>query len=146
MAGSIRFFPLLSDFEIAALGGSASDAGAMRAAAQLLEGQRVEPPHHLLLQLHPQWSHDLMAKRAAGGAADRILGGFEPAQRTNDITEADFPPLACQTIAAARASDPEEDLVSDQFLQHRLEVAARCSFPLRNLGRAHRPLAAVIGD
>src|SRR6266403_1220148 len=93
MAVSIWFFPPLSDFEIAALGGSASDAGAMRAAAQLLEGQRVEPPHHLFLQLHPERPHDLMAKGAAGGVADRILGGFEPAHRTNDVTEADPPPL-----------------------------------------------------
>src|SRR6266446_9139609 len=114
MAVSIRFFPLLSDFEIAAFGGSTSDAGAMRAAAQLLEGQRVEPPHHLFLQLHPERPHDLMAKGAAGGVADRILGGFEPAHRANDVTEADTAPLARQTIAAARALDPEEDLVADQ--------------------------------
>src|SRR5258708_4750569 len=124
MAVSIWFFPLLSDFEIAALGGSACDAGAMRAAAQLLQGQRAQPPHHLLLQVHPERPHALRARGGAGGVADRILGGFEPAHRTNDVTEADPPPLACQTIAAARASDPEKDLVPDQFLQHRLEVAA----------------------
>src|ERR1700736_4103247 len=82
------------NLEVAAFGGSTGDAGAVCAAAQLLEGQRVEPPHHLLLQLHPQRPHDLMAERAAGGVADRILGGFEPTHRANDVTEADPPPLA----------------------------------------------------
>src|SRR5207253_8105090 len=87
-----------------------------------------------------------MAKSAAGGVADRILGGFEPAHRTNDVAEADPTPLARQTIATARASDPKEDLVSDQLLQHRLKIAAEYSFTLGNLGRTHRHLAAVIGD
>src|SRR6266481_604152 len=98
MAVSIRFFALLSDFEVAAFGGSTGDTGALCAAAQLLEGQRVEPPHHLLLQLHPHRTHDLMAKRAPGGVTDRILGGVGPAHRTKNVTEADPPPLARQTI------------------------------------------------
>src|SRR5262249_16053889 len=112
--GGVHAAPLaLLNLEVAAFCGSAGDAGAVRAAAQLLEGQRVEPPHHLLLQLHPQRPHDLMAESTAGRVADRILGGFEPAHRTHDVTEADPPALARQTIAAARAADPEEDLVPD---------------------------------
>src|ERR1700757_3607009 len=132
-AVSMRLLSLLN-FEVTALGSSTGDTGAVCTAAQLLEGQRVEPPHHLLLQLHPQRPHDLMAKRAAGGVADRILGGFEPAHRTNDVAEANPPPLARQSIAAARAADSEKDLVPHQLLQHRFEITARYPFTVGNLG------------
>ena len=87
-----------------------------------------------------------MPEGAAGRVADRILGGLEPADRADNITEANPPPLARQAIAAARAANPEQDLVPHQLLQDRLEITARDPFALGNLGRSHRHLAAVVGD
>jgi hypothetical protein len=138
--------PLRSDLDITALGRSAGDPGTVCAAAQLLEGQRIEPPHHLLLELEPHRPHDLMPKCAAGRVADRILGGFEPADRTDNIAEADPPPLACKAIATARAADSEQDLVPYQLLQHWFEITARDPFALGYLGRSHWHLAAVVRD
>ncbi len=105
---------------------------------KLIEGQRVEPPHHLLLEFEPQRAHDLMTERAAGRVGDRVLRGLEPPQRAHDVAEADAPPLAGQPIAAARAADPDKDLVPHQLLQHRLEVAAGNALARGDLGRTHR--------
>src|SRR5437870_12738195 len=85
-----------------------------------------------------------MAESTAGRVADRILGGFESAHGPHDITETDPPPLARQTIAAARTADPEWDLVPDQPLRHRLDGATLQSFTLDNLRRTDRPLAASL--
>src|SRR6185437_6146536 len=135
-----------SDVEIAALDDTAGDAGGMGAAAQLVERQPVEAVHRLVLQLAPQGAHDLMAQRAAGGVIDRVVAGFELAHRAHDVAEADPPPLARQAIAAARPAYADEDAVAHQFLQHRLEIAARDALPRGDFRRAHRHGAAVIGD
>src|SRR6516165_9875232 len=142
----MRSFSLPSDLEITTVGSPAGDAGAVRAAAQLLKTQCVKPPHHLLLELEPYRPHDLMPERTAGRVADRILRGLELAYRADDVAEADSPPLTRQSIAAARPADPEQDLLPHQFLQHRLEITARDPFALGNLGRPHRHLATVVGN
>ena len=69
-----------------------------------------------------------------------------PAHRSDDVAKADPTPLPRQSIAAARATDPEQDLVAHQLLQHRLEIAARDALALGDLRRAHRHLSAVVGD
>src|SRR5205814_8441781 len=130
----LRFRFAYSNLEIGVLGGSAGNAGPVRATTEILQGQRVEPLHHLLLQIEPQRAHDLMAERAARRVGNRIFRGLEPAQRAHDVAEADAPPLAGETIAAARAANPKQDLVADQLLQHRLEVAARNALTLGYLG------------
>src|SRR5437764_10856852 len=106
----------------------------MCATTEILQGQRVEPFHHLLLEIEPQRADDLMTERAAGRVGDRIFRGLEPAQRTHDVAEADAPALAGEPIAAAGASDPEKDLVPHQLLQYRLQIAARNPLALGNFG------------
>src|SRR5215469_615273 len=126
--------------------GAAGDAGAMRTTTQLLHSQRVEALHHLLLEVEPERSDDTMTERASRGVADRIFRGFEPLQRPHDVAEAYPPPFTRQTIAATWTSDAKKDLIPDQFLEHRLEVAARDALPLGNLRGAHGGLTTVVGD
>src|SRR5215469_7653844 len=118
----------------------------MCTATEIFEGQRVEPPHHLYLKLEPQRTHDLMAERAAGGVGHRVFRALEPAQGTDDIAEADPPSLPGEPIAPAGAADAEKDLVPDQFLKHRLEIAARNALALGNLRRANRRVAAIVSN
>src|SRR5262249_709707 len=126
----------MSDLEIGAAGTAAADAGAVCAAAELFEGQRVEPLHHLLFEAEPHRAEeprgagDLVAEGATGRVIDRVLGGFELPHGAHDIAETDPPPLARQAIAAARAADPEQDFAPNQLLQHRLEIAAWDSLAL----------------
>src|SRR5262249_33157905 len=40
----------------------------------------------------------------------------------------------------------QKDLIANQFLEYRLEIAARDALPLGDFGRTHRGLATVIGD
>src|SRR5215469_10550832 len=135
-----------SVLEISIFGGPAGDAGAVRTTTQLFHSQRVEALHHLLLEIEPERTHDTMAERASRGVADRIFRGFEPLQRPHDVAEAYPPPFTRQTIAATWTSDAKKDLIPDQFLEHRLEVAARDALPLGNLRGAHGGLTTVVGD
>src|SRR3954466_2862865 len=53
------------------------DPGLVRAKAQLLDGDRVEAPHHLILELQPERPDHLVAELGAGGIGDRVVRGFE---------------------------------------------------------------------
>ncbi len=88
------------------------DPGAMRPAAEVLEGQRVEPAHRLFLQFDPERPDHLMAELTAGRVADRVLAGFEMAHGAHDVAEADAAPLPRQAIAAAGAADSPEDALA----------------------------------
>src|SRR6266567_3930074 len=87
-----------------------------------------------------------MPKRASRRVADRVLAGFELSHRAHNVAEADAAAFPGQTIAAAWAADPNEDLLAHQLLQHRFEIAARDAFALGDLGRTNRGGAPVIGD
>src|SRR5229473_6799330 len=143
---ALRAPAALLDLEIAALHHPALDPGAVRSGAEVFQGQRVEPAHRLVLQFEPERPDHLMPEGAAGRVADRVLAGFELAYRAHDVAEADAAALPGQAIAAARAADPNEDLLAHQLLQHRFEITARDAFALGDLGRTDRGGAPVIGD
>ena len=115
-------------------------------AAEIVQGQRVEPLHHLLLKIEPQGADDLMAERAPGRVADWILRGFESSYRADDVTETYSSPFTGETIAAARTADSEKDLVPDPLLQHRFEVAARDPLALGYLGRPYRRPTTIVSN
>ena len=87
-----------------------------------------------------------MPERAAGRVRDRVFRALEPAQCSDDVAEADPPSLPGEPIAATGATDTEKDLVPDQLLQHRLQIAARNALALRNIGGTNRRVTAIVRD
>src|SRR5206468_11961429 len=89
-------------------GAAARDPGAVGPGAELVESQRVEPAHRLVLQFEPERPHHPVAEGAARRAGDRIVAGFEAAHDPYDVAEADPMSFARQPIAAARPADADE--------------------------------------
>src|SRR5271166_1936124 len=87
-----------------------------------------------------------MAKRAASRIRDRVFCGFQSAHRAHDIAEADAAAFPRQAIAAGWATNADQDPVAHQFLQNRLEVAARDTLTRRDFRRTNWDGATIIGN
>src|SRR5260370_36320633 len=122
------------------------DAGAVRPAAEVLEGQRIEPAHRLLLQFDPERPDHLMAELTAGRVADRVLAGFEMAHGAHDVAEADAAALPRQPVAAAGAWGSSDNGLAHRLLQHRFLGAGRGGFTFGDLGLGERDGDALSGS
>src|SRR5512142_1242918 len=114
-----------SDREIELGAELAGYPGLVGAQAQLLDGNGVEPRHHLLAELLPERSHHPNPELGTGVLRDRILAALERLHDAHDLADADAPPLARQAIAAAWTAHAREDPGAHQLLQHGLEIATR---------------------
>src|SRR5579862_4579865 len=89
--------------EVHALGDFADDAALEGARAEIVDRDRVETLHDLLLQVAPHRADHALAELGGGERFLLFLGRFQRAHHPDDLADRNAPPLARQPIAAARA-------------------------------------------
>src|SRR5579859_3477233 len=135
-----------SDREIELGAELAGYPGLVGTQAKLLDGDGVEPSHHLLAELLPERSHHPDPELGTGVLRDRVLAALQRLHHAHDLAHGDPPALAREPIAAARTAHAREDAGAHQLLQHGLEIATRNALATRDLGRLLGQRARVIGD
>src|SRR4029077_17551057 len=117
-----------SDREIGGVAAAAIDADGACPLAQILDGDRVQPRHHFILQRLYQRRNDAYAefRTRIDGLAFLVLEAFGDAHH---IADRDAAELLRQAIAAARSAHAFEHARAHQLLHDLLEIALRHALP-----------------